>query len=128
MSDNQIPAEQWFSEGKALRLSGQYAQAIDALQHALALTPEHAGAHLELGLAYCYHGLFDESLQELRTAAALDPTNPEILVNLAKTFAMLGMYDEAIADFRVVLDITPHGSKLYEEAQRQLSYFAQLCS
>lgn len=127
MSDNQLPAAQGFNEGKALRLDGQYELAITILQRAVAADPAHAEAHLELGLAYSFTGLFYESLDELQQAAALDPTSADIRLHLGKTYTMLGMYDEGLIALRAVLELCVPGSHAHNEAVRQLSYFTQLC-
>lgn len=117
------PADELFQEGQALRLKGEYEQAITLLAMAIRENPQLAAAHLELGLAYCFSGLFDESIRELESAITLNPTDPESHLHLAKTYTMLGMYPEGITSFRTILELSHPGEKPYEEAMRQLSYF-----
>ncbi len=84
--------------------------------------PDHARAHLGLGLVYCFVGRFEESLEELKRAVECDPHWVDGHLNLAKTYAMLGMYDEARVEFNQVLELHPG----HPEAKKQLSYFEDL--
>lgn len=93
------------------------------LQRAIAEDATHAEAHMELGLCFCFTGLFDESIEELQLASRLDQHNPEIYLNLAKTYTMLGMFDEGKVAFQMVLILADDGSKCHEEATKQLAYF-----
>ena len=119
-------AMQLYEQGWQHRIDGDYEQAVACLQQALALEPNDAQLHLELGLAYCFSGLFDESIQEMETAAKLDAADPEIHLHLGKTYTMLGMYDEGAATFRRVLAIATPGDKHYAEAEKQLAYFTAM--
>jgi len=124
--DTRMLIEQLFQRGKTLRINGEYQEAITVLTHIIQTDASHASAHMELGLAHCYAGDFDSSLRELELATCLDQTNPEICLHLAKTYTMLGMYDQGATTFRRVLEISVSGDGHYEEAKKQLSYFAQM--
>jgi len=102
-----------------LKNQGQYEEAVEAFQAILAGAPEHARAHLGLGLVYCFVGKFDESLEELKRAVECDPSWVDGHLNLAKTYAMLGLYDEARLEFNRVLELHPK----HPEATKQLVYF-----
>ncbi|HEX2952223.1 MAG TPA: tetratricopeptide repeat protein [Armatimonadota bacterium] len=119
-------AQQLFQQARTSRVNGDYDQAIALLQQAIEAMPNCAEAHMELGLAYCFSGLFDESIDELKHAASLDSINPEICLHLAKTYTMLGMYEEGAAAFRKVLTLSSVGDKCYDEASKQLSYFESM--
>ena len=102
-----------------LKNQGRYDEAVEQFQAILSSSPNHARAHLGLGLVYCFMGLFDESLEELKQAVLCDSEWVDGHLNLAKTYAMLGMYDEARAGFNRVLELHPG----HPEAKKQLSYF-----
>lgn len=111
--------ERQCNEAMELKNQGRYDEAMTQFQAVLSCCPDHARAHLGLGLVYCFVGLFDESLEELKRAVECDPKWVDARLNLAKTYAMLGMYDEAKVEFHQVLELHPG----HPEAKKQLSYF-----
>ena len=102
-----------------LKNQGRYDEAAAEFEKVLSSCPEHARAHMGLGLVYCFVGRFDESLEELKRAVECDAAWVDAHLNLAKTYAMLGMYDEARAEFGRVLELHPE----HPEAVKQLKYF-----
>ncbi|MBV8659975.1 MAG: tetratricopeptide repeat protein [Burkholderiales bacterium] len=62
--------------GTALLLAGQPEQASLALERAIAVNPNHAAAHMELGRAYFMMGSDDLASQEFDTALRLAPPAP----------------------------------------------------
>jgi len=111
--------EQQCDQAMELKNQGRYDEALTQFQAIITANPEHARAHLGLGLVYCFVGLFDESLEELKRAVECEPTWVDAHLNLAKTYAMLGMYDEAKVEFGQVLAFAPG----HPEAKKQLAYF-----
>ncbi|UCC67042.1 MAG: tetratricopeptide repeat protein [Armatimonadota bacterium] len=105
-----------------LKNQGQYDEAAAQFQEVLTREPEHARAHLGLGLVHCFVGRFEESLDELKLAVGCEPDWVDAHLNLAKTYAMLGMYDEARVEFNRVLELHPD----HPEAKKQLGYFEDL--
>ena len=114
--------EQQCEQAMDLKNQGLYDEAAAQFQQVLECQPEHARAHLGLGLVYCFVGRFDESLDELKRAVECDPDWVDAHLNLAKTYAMLGMYDEARAEFNRVLELHPE----HPEATKQLDYFEDM--
>jgi tetratricopeptide (TPR) repeat protein len=55
--------------------TGQFSQAIDVLEQAVALLPHDASDHANLGLALVCKGQYDRAEPELRRALELDPHN-----------------------------------------------------
>jgi len=110
--------EQRCDQAIELKNQGRYEEALERFQEVLAAEPDHAGAHLGLGLVYCFVGRFDESLEELKRAVECEPDWVDARLNLAKTYAMLGMYDEARVEFNQVLTLHPG----HPEAKKQLGY------
>jgi tetratricopeptide (TPR) repeat protein len=113
--------DQQCEQAMGLKNQGRYDEAMAQFKAVLAAKPDHAPAHLGLGLVYCFVGMFDESLEELKLAVQFEPQWVDAHLNLAKTFAMLGMYEEARVEFSQVLALHPG----HPEAKKQLSYFDQ---
>lgn len=111
--------EQQCDQAMELKNQGRYDEALAQFRALIACSPDHARAHLGLGLVYCFIGMFDESLEELKRAVECAPEWVDAHLNLAKTYAMLGMYDEAKVEFNQVLQLHPG----HPEARKQLSYF-----
>ena len=107
-----------------LKNQGRYDEAAAQFQVVLEAYPDHARAHLGLGLVHCFVGRFEESLEELKRAVECDPNWVDAHLNLAKTYAMLGMYDEARVEFGRVLELHPG----HPEATKQLNYFEEMGS
>lgn len=110
------------NQAMELKNQGQYDEAAAQFEHILECQPDHARAHLGLGLVYCFVGRFEESLEELKRAVECDPDWVDGHLNLAKTYAMLGMYEEARVEFGRVLELHPG----HPEAKKQLTYFENL--
>ena len=56
---------------------GQPANAIEALERAVALRPDHANAHLLLGLAYRASNRMDEARANLEKVLKRNPNHPD---------------------------------------------------
>jgi Flp pilus assembly protein TadD len=113
--------EELLQQAIALKVDGNYDEAERAIKEVLSSDPDHAVAHRELGLVYCFTGLFDESIEELRRAVSLDPSDLKARNDLALTYTMLGMMDEARTEFETVLDADPTNAV----ALRNMQYFTE---
>ncbi len=90
-----------------------YELAREAANRALAIDPEFAEAHSELGrIAMLYDGDLAAAARHLKRAFALDPTNADIITTAAILAVSLGRLDEAIAlyEYAVAHDpVDPNG-------------------
>ena len=84
--------------------------AIDNLNKAIELNPEHADAYHERGRAYTYKNDYDKAIADFDRALELDPNDMDTEVLRAGAYALRGVayyeagdYDSAIADFNGVI-------------------------
>ena len=77
----------------------EFEEAVAECQRAVALDPNDAGAHRELGLALNVVGRSDEALSEMAAAIAISPTSA-IKRDRGLVLYMARRYDEAIEQFQ----------------------------
>jgi len=91
----------WFLRGCALDQDQQVMeQAVDAYQRALALDPDLAAAHTNLGNLHYARGERAQAQRSYETACALEPEQPQARFNLANLYEEEGALDRAIAEYR----------------------------
>lgn len=78
--------------------SGQYARAAEALKTAVAVEPNNAVAHCNLGEIYKHLSLFDDAIRELNVAKKLNPQLPDVYINLGI------IYDDYVVDDQKALE------------------------
>jgi TolB-like protein/Tfp pilus assembly protein PilF len=126
----EVPPESTYPKAKAtamraLALDSSLAEAYSALgyvqerqdwnwvgaeqtfQHAIALNPGYASAHLWYGLLLLDMGRWDESLAEVKRAQDLDPLSPIIGTVLGFVLYNLGRSDAAIEEEKRTLELDP---------------------
>ena len=82
-------------------------QAMDALQRALALVPDDALLHSDLGTAAAACGQADAALASWRRACELDPAQPTPWFNLGRNLQQRGDTDAAIAALERATALAP---------------------
>jgi TolB-like protein len=86
--------------GRALFLSNEHDQALDAVGRALAINPNYAHGHYAKGFIGIHAGRHDDSLRALDTAERLSPFDPLLFAmrsSRAISLAGQGRHDEAAA-------------------------------
>ena len=87
--------------------AGRPDEAIAASRCAIALWPDHAPAHGNLGAALYEVGQLDEAIAAMERAIALDPALPGVHGNLGNVLRDKGRHDEAIAAHRREIALRP---------------------
>lgn len=113
--------------------------AVSAYSRRVALTPNDAGAHVDLGDVYRAHDRLNEALAEYSIASLLDPANVKALVSAAQVHSAAGRDAVAVKLLRRAVSVDPaHLEARYalsrallrtgstEEARRELQVFEQL--
>ena len=89
---------------------GRVALARAHLERALALAPDFADAHFNLGAAALAEGDAAAAVAAYRQAVALRPDYPEAHNNLGGLLAAAGMLDEALVHYRLAVRFDPRHS------------------
>ncbi len=84
----------------------------------MAVAPNNATAHNELGAALLELGRIDESLHEFEVALTIDPDHVLACTNLALVLAARGGTEEAIRLYQRVLDLEPGNADARRELDR----------
>jgi tetratricopeptide (TPR) repeat protein len=87
--------------------NGQWADAVVALRQAIALSPDNAFTHLNLGTALFETGDAKGALDEFRTAIRLSPGLSKAHYGAGIVFEATGRDREAIASFTKAVDADP---------------------
>ncbi|HOX25638.1 MAG TPA: tetratricopeptide repeat protein [Candidatus Krumholzibacteria bacterium] len=114
-------ANGWQALGLCYREKGQYPQAVEAYQQALALQPDANIAHI-LGVTAGRAGMWDAALAAYDQALALDPDHREAAYNQAVALMQAGRLEDADRAFTAFLARYPddykanlnHGVTLYK--------------
>ena len=99
---------------------GNHALAIDLIGRSLAIRPDDAEAHFDLGSIHQQQGELRAAVRCYRDALRIAPDAAEALINLGNTLKDLGEADEALACYRRAVSIRP------EDAVAQFN-FGNLC-
>ncbi len=86
---------------------GRQAEAIEAYRQAIALDPDFADAHCNLGTLYFNRGQRAEAQRWYEEALARDPDHLEAHFNLASLFEEAGRRESAVHHYKAVLRTDP---------------------
>jgi tetratricopeptide (TPR) repeat protein len=112
--------------GAALsRVPGRMAEAIAQYQAAIAIAPDYAEAHNNLGNAYAAGGQLPEAVSEYRLAIKLNPDYAEAHYNLANVLADDHPQD-AIAEYQAALRARADYSEAHNNLGLVLSRMGRL--
>lgn len=88
-------AKRLYKEGVKYGLAGLFPQAVEVLQRAVKLDPQHADAHYALGHAYYDLKQWRNAIESLKIACQLNPRDDEARDRLGLARAMLWEEDNA---------------------------------
>jgi Tfp pilus assembly protein PilF/2-polyprenyl-3-methyl-5-hydroxy-6-metoxy-1,4-benzoquinol methylase len=92
-----------FAQAVGHHQAGRLNEAVACYRQVLAIRPGMAGAHSNLGTAFCELGMLEEAESSYRHALALQPDQAEVHNNLGTVLFDCGKLDEAVASYRQAL-------------------------
>lgn len=95
--------------------SGKLNEALEELQHALALRPNYDDARRQLGRVLEQQGKFDESAAEFRRAIALRPNAWVAYSDMGRMLYRAAQYSAAIEAFQRVAELRPDSSVGFQQ-------------
>ncbi|NOU00802.1 MAG: tetratricopeptide repeat protein, partial [Gallionella sp.] len=114
----------WQLLGGALQMQGK--DALAAFQKVTELSPDDAGAHFNLGVAFKTAGQLAHAAASYRRALALRSDYVEALGNLGNVLQDLGQFDEAVQCYRRVLLAQPAAADTHYSLGNALRGLKQL--
>jgi len=87
--------------------NADHATAVELLQQAAAIRPDHSDYQANLAHAYCRLNRFPEALVAFERAAGLSPDDPGLQIGVGNCLAMLGKPDQAEVVFRRLVERHP---------------------
>jgi tetratricopeptide (TPR) repeat protein len=114
--------------GEALRMEGQWQQAVDAFDKALAINSTEETDYLNRGRAYRRLGQSEKALTDCLRAATINPQNPDVQFQLGSVYRDMKQQAEAVIAFGNAIDLLaklPEAKNKLAEAYfgRALAYF-----
>ncbi len=106
-------ADDHVAQGIAHIEAGKLDEAIDELEAAIALNPNHAGAYVQLGNAHYNLGQFEAAVAALQAAAKLDAGNADIHRNLGTAYGKMSQWEEAAAAYQKAIELKPDFGEAY---------------
>ena len=101
------PLDALLREAAALRESGHLPEAEAVMRRALALAPDSAQVHVQLGVTIASLGRVDEAERLFASAVELDPGDAYARMNLANAYRRRGELDQAMAHYRAAVRLQP---------------------
>ena len=119
-----LAAVDWFYKANALWNGKKLAdpiKAIEYLNNAIKLQPNHANVYNNRGIAYASLGQYQLAIDDYNKAIRLEPDHASAYNNRGNAYANLGQHQQAIDDFNHVLRLEPNHASAYNN--RGIAYF-----
>jgi len=116
----------WKVLGALLGATGRNSEAADANKTAVALSPQDAEAHLNLGNTLQELGQFDASVASYQRVIALKPDYAEAHYNLGSTLQRMGRLEEAVASYTQAVALKPENALAHNNMGNTLAALGRL--
>jgi tetratricopeptide (TPR) repeat protein len=124
----QFPKHQlsWKVLGAIFGQTGRQSESVNANRKAVALSPQDAEAHSNLGNTLKELGRLDEAEASYRQAIALKPDFAEAHYNFGNTLQELGRLDEAEASYTEAIALSPQDAEAHSNLGNTLKELGRL--
>ncbi|UCF81608.1 MAG: tetratricopeptide repeat protein [Acidobacteriota bacterium] len=95
-------------QGNIYVFQNNWEEAEVLFQQAIALDPEYAVLHVDVGWAHTYQEEYEEALSSFQKAMELDPKDAEAHAGLGWAYSDLGRYEESVQEFLKAVALDPH--------------------
>jgi tetratricopeptide (TPR) repeat protein len=116
----------WWYLGIANAKLENWAAAIDAYQHALAITPNHFKVRWALAASYMNSQHYRESADLLNALVKEDPGTPLLWRDLGVAMSNLGEYDESIAALQKATQLDPANRQTWADLGQTYAHFGYM--
>ena len=106
---------------RGLLAVGQPDAAIREFRTAIALNPENADAHFNLGVILGPRNQLDDAIAHLQRAVEINPLNADAHHNLAVAYGLQRRIDEGIAAAQAAVRLKPESAPARQQLQRLLA-------
>jgi len=109
-------ADDWLNKADELSDGVKYAdplKAIDYLNKAIMLQPDHAEAYYNRGVAYDNLGQYKAAIRDYNQAIRHKPDYAEAFFNRGVIYNTIGQYQRAIDDFNEAIRLHPRDAEAY---------------
>jgi tetratricopeptide (TPR) repeat protein len=93
--------------------NANYDHALEYAEKALAINPENAELHNNLGLILHMTGRFEEAMMHFQKAIDVQPDQAEVYYNLGMVLKEKGRLNEAIANYEKAIHLSPSNADAY---------------
>ena len=108
-------ATYWFRKGSLVATYGNDKAAIKFFQKAIALNPNHSGAHFEQGISYGQLGNYQKSISLINRAINMEPQNGIYYYGRARVYLLSGSKNKAMKDFKKAAELDDEDAMNYLE-------------
>ncbi len=108
-----INSKVYNNRGKIYLQLGEYQQAVDYYNKAIAINPTDTDAYNNRGIAYRNLGKYQEAIQDYTKAITINPQSANTYNNRGVVYYNLKEYQKAIEDFNQAIVINPQDGDAY---------------
>lgn len=116
----------WKILAEVFKATGRESEAVTAHQKAVAISPQDAEAHCNLGVTFQKLSRLEEAETSYREAIALKPDYASAHSNLGVTLRKLGRLEEAEASYRQAIALKPNYASAYSNLGNLLEELGRL--
>jgi tetratricopeptide (TPR) repeat protein len=102
-----------FLKAQYLQKTGKLDASVAAYQHALAIHPNYAHTHHNLGGVYAARGNFNQAIPAFQRALQIRPSYEQARLNLGNVYMATKQFDHAITAYEFILQHNPQSDQAY---------------